>query len=255
LSSSHELVRLALLDLTEGLAPFVELRLQNRYGEGWREQAKTVSKIKGTPGAPENGVTWDAHSLLTVIWENWHEVFKEHLQPSDRNVVGELRQLRNRWAHQEDFDFDDTNRVLDDVHRLLVATKAKGVEVAEQRKLAWMRTHLESGAHGAAGAHGEQSARSTSRRMTHIDAVVFVICGCALGAQIFLSFGSRAWPAALLAGVAFVYILIRRATAAGAHPGSNCPTCGRRVEHELRGDPAPVAPRLEGEKSTARTSS
>ena len=45
-------------------------------------------------------------------------MFKRLLSPPDRSYVSELLDARNRWAHQEPFSSDDTDRALDTAARL-----------------------------------------------------------------------------------------------------------------------------------------
>jgi len=50
-------------------------------------------------------------------------------------LVSELRDVRNRWAHQETFTGDDAYRALDSVERLLTAVSApEAAEVAKMKR-------------------------------------------------------------------------------------------------------------------------
>jgi hypothetical protein len=98
--------------LTRGLAPFVEQRLKKVYGDAWRRNATGSFRDDRSRG-DANTVDWDAHSVLTVMWDQWNAVFRTELGHTERSLVSELREFRNRWAHQAEFDFDDTYRVLD----------------------------------------------------------------------------------------------------------------------------------------------
>ena len=53
------------------------------------------------------------------MWESWNDVFRLTLGPAERSLVSELRDHRNRWAHQEAFSSDDAYRALDSAGRLL----------------------------------------------------------------------------------------------------------------------------------------
>ena len=37
------------------------------------------------------------------MWESWNDVFRKTLGPAERSLVSELRDVRNKWAHQEPF--------------------------------------------------------------------------------------------------------------------------------------------------------
>src|SRR5438445_1997664 len=54
----------------------------------------------------------------------WGAVFSAILGRADRNLVLELIDVRNRWAHQEPFSRDDTDRALDSMARLLTSVSA-----------------------------------------------------------------------------------------------------------------------------------
>ena len=65
--------------------------------------------------------------LLRVMWDTWNEVFRDILGRSDRSLVSELREHRNKWAHQQPFSSDDAYRALDSAHRLLTSISAPQV--------------------------------------------------------------------------------------------------------------------------------
>ena len=54
----------------------------------------------------------------------WWEVFGKTLGRIERGCVSELREWRNRWAHQKDFSTEDAERTLDSAERLLNAIRA-----------------------------------------------------------------------------------------------------------------------------------
>src|SRR6266700_4147346 len=53
-----------------------------------------------------------------------------------RSLVSEMREVRNKWAHQEPFSTDDAYRALDSVQRLLTAVSAadQATEVERQKQ-------------------------------------------------------------------------------------------------------------------------
>lgn len=118
---------MALTVLTESLRPFVESQLKGAFGDQWLDAAR--SSFRGDHSSddlPDDIELWDAHSLLTVMWDQWNSAFRRRLGLFERSLVAELRAFRNRWAHQRSFDFDDTYRLLDSVQRLL--SKIPGTE-------------------------------------------------------------------------------------------------------------------------------
>src|SRR5690606_18265978 len=54
----------------------------------------------------------------------WYDVFRKTLGYAERNLISELRDVRNKWAHQQSFSTDDAYRALDSIERLLTAISA-----------------------------------------------------------------------------------------------------------------------------------
>ena len=67
---------------------------------------------------------WTRAALLRVMWEWWNEIYRNTLGPAERSLVSELRDVRNRWAHQAPFSTDDTYRALDSTSRLLTSVSS-----------------------------------------------------------------------------------------------------------------------------------
>lgn len=55
--------------------------------------------------------------------------FDGHLSPAQRNWAGELREVRNQWAHNASFSDDDAYRALDTAERMLGAIAAADVAI------------------------------------------------------------------------------------------------------------------------------
>ncbi|REJ72837.1 MAG: hypothetical protein DWQ34_28420 [Planctomycetota bacterium] len=139
--TSNERVTEALDQLQSGLAPFVERRLKETYGDDWIRSA-TGSFRDGRNRVSGDSINWDTHSLLTVMWDQWNSVFRNNLGHYERSLVSELREFRNRWAHQHDFDFDDTYRVVDSVRRLLTSVDAPNVAEVNRQKQDLLESHV-----------------------------------------------------------------------------------------------------------------
>ena len=77
------------------------------------------------------------------MWGTWNDVFHEILGRAERSLVSELRDYRNKWAHQESFSSDDAYRVLDSVGRLLVAVSAPQSEDLERMKMELLRVRFD----------------------------------------------------------------------------------------------------------------
>ena len=97
------------------------------------------------PGHPLLDATLDLtlerhRDLLRLMWDAWNDVFRKTLGQSERSLVIELRDVRNRWAHQEPFSGDDTDRALDSVERLLTAVSAPQADEIRKVKMELRRT-------------------------------------------------------------------------------------------------------------------
>ena len=139
--SNHTKVGEALELLNQGLMPFVEREMRAVYKDKWQETAaQSVSEDRGTVRKTQKGkIHWDTSNILTVIWDQWNAVFRNTLGQSERGLVGELKDIRNRWAHQSQFSTDDTYRALDSIARLLTAISAPEVKEIEEQKNVLLR--------------------------------------------------------------------------------------------------------------------
>src|SRR5207302_8346628 len=120
--TNHERVGKALELLKDGLQPFVEREMKAQHAQLWLDQvrtsvADTQTHLFSGKGEPQ----WDSASLLSVMWNQWNVVFRKTLGQAERTLVSELRDVRNRWAHQKPFSSDDAERALDSAERLLTA--------------------------------------------------------------------------------------------------------------------------------------
>lgn len=145
-ASNHERVGKALELLNQGLQPFVERERRAVHGDRWLDAAqgnlredRAPSKGKGKDKAAH----WDPQALLVVMWDQWNLVFKNTLGPAERSLVSELRDVRNKWAHQQTFTTDDAYRALDSIQRLLTATSASEASEVEKHKQELLRVRFE----------------------------------------------------------------------------------------------------------------
>jgi hypothetical protein len=100
--SNHERVGKALELLKAGLGPFIEREMKNAYGDRIRTRvAELIGEDRLLAG---KAITeWDAAALIKLMWEAWHEVFRNTLGHAEKSLVSELREVRNQWAHQVPF--------------------------------------------------------------------------------------------------------------------------------------------------------
>jgi hypothetical protein len=116
-----------------GLAPFVERQMDSRAGKDWRRWVDGELTRRFERNA-DGSIHWDSQALLKVMVDNWREVFGKTLGHAERALAGELIEVRNRWAHQRPFSYEDTHRAIDSAERLLKAVSA-GEQAAELGKM------------------------------------------------------------------------------------------------------------------------
>ena len=114
-ATNHSLVGNALQLLASGLGPYVTDKLREAAGKG-----RYVPDDVDTVGDIET----DVSVMLRVMATGWNEIFRDHLGPLERSWISEIREARNRWAHQESFDEDELDRTLDSVGLLLTSVGA-----------------------------------------------------------------------------------------------------------------------------------
>ncbi len=131
--TNRELVGKGLDLLREGLTPFVSRELQARdFVDSGR------AALNHKPVAKR-----DVASLLKLIRDNWQSVFQDTMGRAERNLVYELVEWRNKWAHQEDISSDDAYRALDSASRLLAAVSVPQSEELDRLKRDLLRVQLE----------------------------------------------------------------------------------------------------------------
>jgi tetratricopeptide (TPR) repeat protein len=126
--NNHSLVGEALRLLAAGLGPYVAGKMTEAVEAG--RYAPDASEALGE-------ISGDISVTLRVMAVAWNDVFRDRLGPAERSLVSEIRETRNRWAHQDAFDDDDLDRALDSIGRLLAAVgainEAKRIDGAKHR--------------------------------------------------------------------------------------------------------------------------
>ena len=137
--TNHERVGKAMELLRKGLAPFVEREIATAHPPR-TTPAQETARYQVKPELTRRPIAeWDAHALLVLMWKSWNVVFKTTLGHAERNFVSELRDARNRWAHQQSFSTDDAYRALDSTHRLLTSISAPEAAETETMKMELLR--------------------------------------------------------------------------------------------------------------------
>jgi len=134
--TNHERVGKAMDLLRAGLGPFVQREFKNEFGPRDSLEGARAYFGHGSRLSTHGDLTdWDSAALLSVMFSSWNEVFRQSLGHTERSLVSELREWRNKWAHQHRFSSDDTERALDSAARLLTAISAPQAEpVAQMRR-------------------------------------------------------------------------------------------------------------------------
>src|SRR6266540_1749101 len=152
-TSNHERVGKALELLNAGLLPFFERELHAHHGDDWQSKVAAASDDRLFDSKRQGElIHWDTHMLLSVMWNQWNSVFGRKLGHAERSLVSELREVRNRWAHQKSFSVDDTYRALDSMQRFLSAISAPEAGEIDKQKQQILRQRFD-----------EQAKRETKR--------------------------------------------------------------------------------------------
>jgi predicted AAA+ superfamily ATPase len=162
--SNQERVGKAMELLRAGLAPFAEREFANLHLAKAAENARGYLNDDRTI-ASKPIAEWDVAALLRLMWEAWNNVFSRTLGRAERSLVQELKDVRNKWAHQEPFSGDDADRALDSMMRLLAAISAPQADDVNKIKQELRRNIFEqqvrSEKHRAGGSLIETTSAST----------------------------------------------------------------------------------------------
>lgn len=141
--TNHDRVGKAMELLKAGLGPFVEREIKAAI----TKNALSAHQIRGYLDDPllakKSMQEWDASALLKLMWETWNDAFRSTLGHAERSLVSEIRNWRNKWAHQEPFSSDDAYRALDSAGRLLTAISASQADEMEKSKTELLRARFD----------------------------------------------------------------------------------------------------------------
>lgn len=236
-------VTLALDTLTVALRPYVRKRLEDAFGDDWFEVARGSFRNDRTYGnLPADIDDWDAHALLSIMWDQWNAVFRQQLSLFERSLVAELRAFRNRWAHQRTFSFDDTYRLLDSVQRLLARIDADNTAHLGEIKFDLLRDEFGE-------AINAQARETENQRERWVTAFVYFMC-CSVFVYLIPNafaetLGELRWALTTAVAMCFGYLIYKRVrhrpVQVGPHEcrrcrriiyGTNCPYCSRTASFD-----------------------
>ena len=131
--SNRDRVGKALELLAGAFGPYIDRRMTKRSpaGGNWKAAYADVN------------IEEDPSAQINVLLDNWQTVFRDELRATGRNLVGEARDWRNKWAHNEPFSQDDAYRSLDTIERLLALIDAPEAAEVGATKSELMRQRLE----------------------------------------------------------------------------------------------------------------
>ena len=129
--------------LADGLGPFVDQKMGAAAPDGdWISLLESRDEAKN--GVRKSYDKNDPAVLLRCITDDWR-VFHRSLSRAQQSLASELRETRNRWAHNDKFSADDTYRALDTIERLLQAVNAtEQAESVRKVRLDFGRTNVEA---------------------------------------------------------------------------------------------------------------
>jgi len=104
------------------LHPFVLRNLEAGLGKGWPQEV--ISRFPEWRPEQNGKFTLDTQKLLKIMERLWNEAFRNTLDRTHRSIVNELVDVRNKLAHDGQFSYDDAERALDSMRRLLEAVSA-----------------------------------------------------------------------------------------------------------------------------------
>jgi predicted AAA+ superfamily ATPase len=146
--TNHERVGKAMELLRAGLAPFVEREVQAAVKAG-TVRMETVQRFAEDPLLGRKPIAQlDVAGLLKLMWETWNDVFGKTLGRAERSLVQELRDWRNKWAHQEPFASRDAERAMDSMVRLLTAVSAREADEVDRMMMELRRLTIDEQVRG-----------------------------------------------------------------------------------------------------------
>ncbi len=131
--SNRDRVGRALDILASGLQPFVDANMPAVMPDG-KDWLDVMRERDRRDGRPATMIRTDPRLLLRVIAEH-QRAFRDSLSRTELAFAQEIREVGNKWAHNDAFSDADTMRALDTMVRLLRAAGA--VPEADQVEKLW----------------------------------------------------------------------------------------------------------------------
>jgi hypothetical protein len=119
----------------QGYEPFVITAIRSIHGAGWLEVIKNTPELR--VNVLQQPLRLDATAIVRIMLHHWDSTFSRVLVATDRNMLFEVRLVRNKWAHQGTLTADDVDRLADNVTRLLMSINAPNASHAKQLREDW----------------------------------------------------------------------------------------------------------------------
>lgn len=143
--SNYDRIGKSLKLLNTALAPFVAAEFKRVFADEALKTAKGYFTDIRSLG--DDIAAWDSSAIFKLMENGWTDVFAEKFSRSHRSLVVELRDIRNRWAHEDGkFTSDDAYRTLDTIERLLLAISSPLADQAAAEKAEVLRLRYLEGA-------------------------------------------------------------------------------------------------------------
>jgi len=131
--SNRDRIKKSLELMRQGLLPFIKREMESVYGSKWIQQARdALSMDKYAPKTKSAKINWDSQAVLKTMIKEWNSVFNRTLGQTERAFVHEILNVRNKWAHEENFNTREASRALDSISLLLQAVSAKEAEEVDK---------------------------------------------------------------------------------------------------------------------------
>lgn len=119
----------------QGYEPFVIIAIRSIHGNNWLDVIKSTPELR--VNTQQQPLRLDATAIVRIMLHHWDSTFSRVLTTTDRSMLFEVRQMRNKWAHQGSITVDDVDRLADNVTRLLAAINATNANQAKQLREDW----------------------------------------------------------------------------------------------------------------------
>ena len=163
----------------EGLGPFImrcyKAKFRGDYLREMEHDLYQMNRAKHLPDEKTALAELDVQRCLNLMNRKWNDAFRNILGQSERNYVHELRQIRNRRAHEtaaNAFATDDARRVADTALRLLKAIDAVDDKKRLAVQIAVVQGHEEALWRVRSDQAAGRSIRQQQRQPTPVDSAI-----------------------------------------------------------------------------------